>query len=110
MALSDLLTRIVGWLRAGYPYGVPDSDYVPLLALLARRLPEEDVRQVADALIQQGALPADRVDVGVLITKLTNEMPLESDIARVREHLLAAGWPIDDHWPSPDDVAGSDGS
>ncbi|MEV2225032.1 DUF3349 domain-containing protein [Nocardia vinacea] len=102
MALSDLLTRIVAWLRAGYPHGVPDPDYVPLLALLSRRLPEADVRQVADALIEQGAIPADRVDIGVLITKLTNEMPLESDIARVRAHLQAAGWPIDDAWPDPD--------
>ncbi|MGY4098845.1 DUF3349 domain-containing protein [Nocardia sp. R16R-3T] len=103
MALSDLLTRIVAWLRAGYPHGVPDPDYVPLFALLARRLPEADVRHVADALIEQGAIPADRVDVGVLITELTNEMPLESDIARVRAHLLAAGWPIDDAWSDPED-------
>lgn len=59
---------VLNWLRAGYPHGVPDPDYVPLFALLARRLPEADVRQVANALIEQGAIPADRVDVGVLIT------------------------------------------
>ncbi|MEV5833577.1 DUF3349 domain-containing protein [Nocardia sp. NPDC052112] len=106
MALSGLLTKIVAWLRAGYPQGVPDRDYVPLFALLSRRLPEAQVRQVVDALIEQGAIPADRVDVGVLITKLTNEMPLESDIARVREHLLAAGWPIDDAWSEPDEDDG----
>jgi len=101
MALSDFLARIVGWLRAGYPYGVPDTDYVPLLALLSRRLPEDDVREVASALVQQGAIPPDKADVGVVITKLTDEMPLEADIARVREHLLAAGWPIDDTWTDP---------
>ncbi|MVU82440.1 DUF3349 domain-containing protein [Nocardia sp. ET3-3] len=99
MALSEWLARIVSWLRAGYPHGVPDTDYLPLLAVLARRLSEEQVRQVAAELVMLGSLPADRVDVGVLITELTDEMPRESDLERVRAHLRAGGWPIDDGWP-----------
>ncbi|ATL67578.1 DUF3349 domain-containing protein [Nocardia terpenica] len=102
MALSAFLTRIVEWLRAGYPQGVPDADYIPLLALLARRLSREEVQQVAAALVQQGALPADKADAGVIITKLTDEMPLESDLTRVRTHLLAGGWPVDEAWPGAD--------
>ncbi|WP_405495426.1 DUF3349 domain-containing protein [Nocardia sp. NBC_00511] len=99
MDLSELLARIVGWLRAGYPQGVPDTDYLPLLAVLARRLSETEVRQVADALMLEGALPADRADAGVGITKVTDEMPREADLERVREHLRAGGWPVDDTWP-----------
>ncbi|AYF75782.1 DUF3349 domain-containing protein [Nocardia yunnanensis] len=99
MALSELLARIVAWLRAGYPQGVPDTDYLPLLAMLATRLSEDQLRQVAAELIVLGAVPPDRADVGVLITKLTDEMPRESDLERVRAHLRAAGWPIDDGWP-----------
>lgn len=102
MPLSALLARILAWLRAGYPHGVPDTDYIPLLSLLARRLPEDDVRQIVDALIQQGAIPAGKLDVAVLITKLTDDMPQPADIARVRAHLQASGWPIDDNWPAPD--------
>ncbi|MCU1644218.1 MAG: hypothetical protein JWN03_4493 [Nocardia sp.] len=98
MALSALLSRIVAWLRAGYPHGVPDTDYIPLLSLLAGRLPEDEVRQIAAALVQQGALPADKADVGVVITKLTDELPSESDLARVRAHLVASGWPIENDW------------
>ncbi|WP_327146128.1 DUF3349 domain-containing protein [Nocardia sp. NBC_01327] len=98
MALSALLSRIVAWLRAGYPQGVPDTDYIPLLSLLAKRLPEDEVRQVAAALVQQGTIPADKADVGVVITKLTDELPTESDLARVRAHLVASGWPIEDDW------------
>ena len=30
MALPSLLRQIIGWLRAGYPEGVPSVDYVPL--------------------------------------------------------------------------------
>ncbi|MFE3187805.1 DUF3349 domain-containing protein [Nocardia sp. NPDC059240] len=99
MALSELLARIVAWLRAGYPQGVPDTDYLPLLAVLARRLTEDQVREVAAELILLGALPADRADVGVLITKLTDEMPRDSDLDRVRAQLRAGGWPVDDTWP-----------
>ena len=33
MALSDVLAKIVGFLRGGYPEGVPDGDYIPLVAL-----------------------------------------------------------------------------
>ncbi|MFJ4653569.1 DUF3349 domain-containing protein [Nocardia sp. NPDC088792] len=98
MAWSDLLARIVDWLRAGYPQGVPETDYVPLFALLSRRLSEDEVREVVSALVQRGALPADKVDVGVLITKLTDEMPLETDVERVRTHLQKGGWPVGDGW------------
>ncbi|WP_216894073.1 DUF3349 domain-containing protein [Nocardia alni] len=98
MALSEVLTKIVEWLREGYPHGVPEHDYIPLLALLTRRLGHGEVIQVIESLIEHGALPADRVDVGVAITKLTHEMPLESDMERVRRHLVANGWPIDDDW------------
>jgi Protein of unknown function (DUF3349) len=34
MALPHFLSRIIGWLRAGYPEGVPEVDYIPLFALL----------------------------------------------------------------------------
>jgi hypothetical protein len=38
MALSDVLAKIVGFLRAGHPEGVPDGGYIPLVARLRRRL------------------------------------------------------------------------
>ena len=47
MALSDVLAKIVGFLRAGYPEGVPDGDYIPLVALLRRRLSDDEVVAVA---------------------------------------------------------------
>ena len=46
MALSDALRRIVAFLRAGSP-GVPEDDYIPLLALLRRRLSDDEVVSVA---------------------------------------------------------------
>jgi Protein of unknown function (DUF3349) len=96
VSLPPFLTSIVNWLRAGYPNGVPSSDYVPLVALLARRLTADEVRQVADELIASGTLPASKVDIGVPITKITDELPREEDILRIREKLALAGWPVSD--------------
>ena len=63
MSLADVVAKIVGFLRAGYPQGVPASDYVPLLALLRRRLSDEEVVAVASELVGQGALPVDTTDI-----------------------------------------------
>lgn len=90
MALPPLLASIVAWLRTGYPDGVPDRDYVPLLALLRRRLTDDEVRQVASALSEAGE-PVDTTDIGVRITTVTDDVPSDEDVERVRRHLEQ--WP-----------------
>ncbi|CAM2845432.1 DUF3349 domain-containing protein [Skermania piniformis] len=99
MAVPGFLSSIVGWLRAGYPNGVPTNDYIPLLALLRRRLTEDEVRQVAADLVDDGVLPVEKADIGVLITKVLDDMPLEGDMQRVRERLIAVGWVPEDTGP-----------
>jgi hypothetical protein len=91
--VNKFLTAIVKWLNAGYPEGVPGPDRVPLLALLSRRLSEDEVRAVAKDLIDSAEF--DPVDVGVLITQLTDELPTPEDVERVRTRLAAKGWPLD---------------
>ena len=97
MALSDVLMRVVGFLRAGYPQGVPAHDYVPLLALLRRRLSDDEVMAVAAELTSDGSMtPVGGADMGVAITKLTDEMPSPEDAERVKKRLTAVGWPVTD--------------
>ena len=96
MALSDVLMRVVGFLRAGYPEGVPARDYIPLLALLRRRLTEDEVISVATELISDRSSPVDGIDVRVAITKLTDEMPSPEDTERIKRRLVAVGWPVTD--------------
>lgn len=91
--MPGLLNRVVAWLREGYPTGVPEQDYIPLLALLKRRLTDEEVHAVADELVAEGLVPADRADIGVEITRLTDQLPSESDVARVVDHLAFRGFP-----------------
>ena len=88
MALPPLLNKIVGWLRAGYPEGVPSVDYIPLFALLGMHLSDEEVERVADELASSSD-PASGDAIKKAITALTNTKPLDSDIDRVRARLAA---------------------
>jgi hypothetical protein len=90
-----LVSKIVGWLREGYPTTMPAQDYIPLLALLRRRLTDAEVAQVSGQLAEHGALPPDRADIGAAITKVTEELPSEDDLGRVRDYLVQHGWPVD---------------
>jgi hypothetical protein len=92
--VTKFLAKIVAWITAGYPEGVPGPDRVPLLALLKRRLTDNEVRSVAKELRERGEF--DHVDIGVLITQITDELPSYEDIERVRARLTAKGWPLDD--------------
>ncbi|MEO3758599.1 DUF3349 domain-containing protein [Mycobacterium sp. B14F4] len=92
--MTKFLAKIVEWITAGYPDGVPGPDRVPLFALLKRRLTDDEVRTVAVELRDRGDF--DEADIGVLITQITDALPGPEDIERVRERLAAKGWPLDD--------------
>ncbi len=92
--MTNFIGRIVKWINAGYPEGVPGPDRVPLFALLKRRLTDDEVKTVAEALMEQGEI--DDADIGVLVTQITDELPTPDEIERVRERLAAYGWPLDD--------------
>ena len=99
--MNGFLARIVAWLNAGYPDGVPGPDRVPLMALLTPRLSNDEVATVVRELIERGTF--DHIDIGVLITQTTDELPRPEDVERVREHLAAKGWPLDDPRDTPCD-------
>lgn len=96
MGLTSWVTAVVGWLKAGYPNGVPEADYVPLLAVLTRRLSSDEVLAVATQLVRDGQLPVDDTDIGTMITKISDELPREEDVSRVRTRLALGGWPLAD--------------
>ncbi|ETW21186.1 hypothetical protein MGAST_27495 [Mycobacterium gastri 'Wayne'] len=84
----------MSWLRAGYPEGVPPTDSFAVLALLCRRLTNEEVMAVANELMRRGEF--DDIEIGVVITQFTDDLPAPEDIERVRARLAANGWPLDD--------------
>lgn len=94
------LARIVNWLREGYPGGVPEHDYVPLLALLERRLTRTEVKRIAKALRRADVSPAGPQDIADAISSYTHSDPSEGDLRRVRDQLAKKGWPVE--FPDPD--------
>lgn len=96
--IQDMLSRVVSWLRAGYPDGVPSNDYVALLGILRRRLTADEVQEIAGALAESAApgAPITEDDIRAMIRSSVLETASDEDVARVSARLAAGGWPLGD--------------
>lgn len=92
MAVPRFLASIIDWLRAGYPEGVPEHDYVPLFALLSRKLTGDEVATVAAQLTTDGRHSPEAVHAAIVA--VTNQTPSDGELARVAARLAAGGWPL----------------
>ncbi len=92
MGLIDRVSTFVAFLRAGYPSGAPALGYAPLLALLPRRVSDDEITTIARKLLAPRRPSVDTVDVGVAITGVTEELPSVAEIQRVQRRLSATGW------------------
>lgn len=92
------LRSVLDWLRSGYPEGIPAKDHFALLAVLRRRLTNDDIeRVVALAVATAPEHPDRQLDydkIARLITDVTHEEPTQEDIERVTKNLVAGGWPV----------------
>ena len=95
MALPPVLNKIVEWLRAGYPEGVPDVDYIPLFALLGSQLTNDQVTAIADELANQ-TKPESADAIRKAITGVTDHKATDADVNRVKARLAGGGWPLAD--------------
>lgn len=94
---SSILGSILGWLRAGYPHGIPQGDYVALFAVLHRKLTEQEVGEIVEKLTASDTDgKIDRSEIEAAIAKLAKEQPGDDDVARVASRLAAGGWPLAD--------------
>lgn len=87
--------HVLGWLREGYPEGVPPKDYFPLLALLKRSLTEDEVVQAAKAVLK--ANTDDTVTEGEIRTaveQIIEKEPNPEEIHQVASRLASVGWPL----------------
>lgn len=94
--MFSYLERAVGWLKAGYPQGIPSSDYIPLIAVLRRKMSAEEIQELGQQLTASGLVPADHIDVGTGYLKITDELASTQELERVTRKLREAGWEIDD--------------
>jgi hypothetical protein len=93
MALPPVLNKVIQWLRAGYPEGVPDVDYIPLFALLGSQLTDTEVKAIAEELAEESK-PESADSIRAAISHVTDYKPTDGDVNRVRARLAAGGWPL----------------
>ena len=89
--LRNVVAKVVTYFRAGYAAGAPQRGYISLLALLPRRLTDDEVAKVAADFLGRTATPVDGVDIGVAITRATQELPATEDVDRVTDRLDPRG-------------------
>ena len=98
----NVALRVLHWLEAGYPEGIPRQDRFPLIALLRGRLTDEQTREIVHDLTAPGALetrgddPITQDEIEGLIQRQLRESPSPADVSRVSARLAAAGWPLAD--------------
>ena len=93
MPLPPVLNSLITWLRAGYPEGVPDVDYLPLFALLGSQLSNEEVQEIAREL-ENATDPQSAQAIQAAIKSVTDGQASDADVARVRARLAGGGWPL----------------
>ncbi|AFM15489.1 Protein of unknown function (DUF3349) [Mycolicibacterium chubuense NBB4] len=92
---SNILNNVLGWLHEGYPEGVPQKDYFPLLALLVRSLSEEEVVKAAQTVLKGS--DSDTVtpeEIRAAIHLVTEREPNPEEIHQVAARLASVGWPL----------------
>jgi hypothetical protein len=94
MALPPFLQKVLDWLHAGYPSGIPEQDYFPLLAFMARSLKPDEVSLVVGTLETESGAdhPTNTQDVRVAIEEVTQSPALAQDVKRVEARLRDLGW------------------
>ncbi|MDM4142712.1 MULTISPECIES: DUF3349 domain-containing protein [Mycobacterium] len=96
MSLGQRVVGMIAFLRAGRPRGAPDLGYAPLLALLPRRVTDEEITAIARRLLRSNRraidhADVDHADVGVAIIGVTDAMPSTTDVERVLVGMRSAG-------------------
>lgn len=98
--MSSSVSRILEWLKAGYPEGIPPRDYPPVLGVLRRALTDADIEAIADELalrsVSHGVEPVTAEQVRDMVRRHAFQECTSDDIARVSAMLARGGWPLDD--------------
>jgi len=91
MSFSRITSSVVGFMRAGYPTGMPTTGYAPLAALSPRRISDDEITSIASDFMRRRRTPVTTADVMVAITRITDSVPSLDDMERVERRLDAIG-------------------
>ena len=90
--------KILNWLKAGYPQGIPAGDFPSVLLVLRRNLTDADIESIADDLVLESVSNDSRPVTAEHIHATIREHALQSatpeDMLRVSAVLARGGWPL----------------
>lgn len=91
------LENVLDWVHQGYPHGVPQTDYFPLLALLMRSLSEEEVVKAAATILKEGDFdtPVSAEQIRDAVREVIEKEPNPEELHQVAARLASVGWPLE---------------
>ncbi|WP_333619365.1 DUF3349 domain-containing protein [Dietzia sp.] len=91
---ENIFNSVLGWMREGYPEGIPPKDYFPLLALLKKELSAEQANQVIGQLLESRPDEVSKQQIIDAIEMTTKSQPTDEDVRNVAARLAQGGWPL----------------
>ena len=92
------VSRVLNWLKAGYPEGIPQRDFPSVLMVLHRNLTDVEIESIADELalesISKGSEPVSSEDIRAMVRDRTFQTATPDDLLRVSAVLARGGWPL----------------
>ena len=87
---------VLDWVHRGYPHGVPQTDYFPLLALLMRTLDEDEVITAAANILKEGSFdtPVTVEQIRDAVRQVIEKEPNPEEVHQVAARLASVGWPL----------------
>ncbi len=96
---SSHFQSVLDWLHKGYPDGVPQTDYYPLLALLARTLEEDEVVRATWYILKESDpdSPVTARQIREAVRAVIAKEPNSNEVNQVAGRLALVGWPLAGH-------------
>ena len=92
------VAKVLNWLRAGYPEGIPQRDFPSVLMVLRRNLTDSEIEAIADDLalqsISNDSQPVTADDIRAMIKGHALQTATPDDLLRVSAALARGGWPL----------------
>jgi hypothetical protein len=92
------ITKILNWLRTGYPEGIPRHDFPSVLLVLRRNLTDEEIESISDDLalqsISNDSEPVTAEHIREMVRGHAFQTATSDDVRRVSALLASGGWPL----------------
>ena len=96
--IESPVAKILNWLKAGYPEGIPEHDFPSVLMVLRRNLTDTEIESIADELamdsISNGSQPVSADHIRAMVRERAFQSASPDELLRVSAVLARGGWPL----------------